>query len=138
MRRQGVTYQELEEANHSDNTEGVGDERHDRTELRVLRVEERSEEQREHELNEQDGGVPHDGSERHDGDADERRRRLTTVAVGEGLDEHVADDEEHSHHDGEDDFGEDDGAPASARNVAGQLLGGVTEALLLVSSNHRA
>ena len=114
------------------------EERHDRTELRILRVEERTKEQREHELDKQDRRVPDDGAEGHDRDTDERARRLVAVAVGERLDEHVADDEEDGHDGGENDLREDDRAPSCTRSVTREFLRGVAQALLLVASDHGA
>lgn len=95
-------------------------ERHDRTELGERRVEHGAQEQREHEQHKKDRRVPHDGADSHNGDADEGRRRLLAVLVGERLHEHVRDCEEDSHDEREDDLGEDDRPPFRARDVAGK------------------
>ena len=118
-------YQELEECEQADDAEEVSDEGHHRPELRVSCVEKRAEEEREHEQHQKDSGVPHNRSERNDGDANEGARWLASIAVRERLDEHVAHDDENRHHDREDDLGENDCAPSRTRHVAGQLLGWV-------------
>ena len=114
------------------------EERHNRTELRERRVEHRAKEQREQEENEQDARVPHDGPDGDDGNTNERAWWLLAVLVGERLHEHVRDDEEGGHDDGEDDLREDDRPPLRARDVARQPLRRVAEPLLLVASDHRA
>ena len=114
------------------------DERHDRAKLRVLRVEEGSQEQREHEQDKQNRGIPDDRPKRHDRNPHERARRLASIAIRERLDEHVAHDHEDRHDGREDDLREDDRAPSSTRHVARELLRRVSQPLLLVPRDHRA
>ena len=134
----GKTYQELEERDHADDTKGMSDKGHCRTKDREGSVKHRSEEEREEELNEQHPGVPNDGTNRHNSNTNEGAGWLSPISIREGLDEHVCDDEENSHNDGEDDFRKDDCTPASPRNVTREFLGGVTKTFLLVTSNHRS
>ena len=133
-----ITYEELEERDHSKDTKGVAEERHDGTKLRERRVQHRAQEEREQEEDQEDRGVPHDRADGDDGDTDERARRLLPVLVGERLDEHIRDDKERGHDDREDDLREDDRPPFRAGHVAREALGGVAEAFLLVPSDHRA
>lgn len=115
----------------------MSNEGHRRTKDGERRIEHRSEEQRKEELNEQNGCIPNDGTKRHDSNTNEGARWLSSVTVGEGLDEHVCDGEEDGHDDGEYDFREQDSAPAGTRNVARELLGGVTQSFPLVAGDHR-
>lgn len=129
-------YKELKERNHTEDTEGVCNERHDSTEFGERRVEERTKEQGEQELDKENGGVPDDGSERDHGNTDQWAWWLVSIIIGERLDEHVGNDEKDSHDGREYDLRENDGSPSGTRDVSRELLRRVSEPLLLVTSDH--
>lgn len=97
----------------------------------------RSKEQGDEEQHKQEHSVPGDGSDGNDGDTDERAGR-DFIADGERFDEHVGDDEDDGQADRQDNLSEEYIPPAGSWNVAGQLLGGVAQLLLLVTGNHRS
>ena len=109
---------------------------HERRESRPAR-EHRPDEQRDEEERQEHDGVPHHWTNGNNTDTDERARVLLAVPVGEGLDEHVRDDEDGGHADREDDLGEDDAPPLGTRSVSSHLVRRVAQLLLLVTSDHR-
>lgn len=129
------TYEELEESDHSDESQEMSSCSNDGTEL-CPRAHHWSEEEGHKEQRQQHRGVPNDGPNGDDGDTNQRARGLVTFGVGEGLDEHVSNNEDRGDGEGRDDFGEEDCAPRCSGNVARQLLRWVPKLLLLVTGDH--
>lgn len=95
--------------------------RHDRCELRP-RLQDGTQKERHEEQGQEDGGIPHDGTDRDDRDTDERAGVDTTLGIGERLDEHVRNDEDRRTADGPEDLRKQYGSPAGTRDVSRQLL----------------
>ena len=113
-----VTYEELEEPEHSYNTKNVRDGSHEGPKPREGGIHHGAEEQRYEEQHKEHCGVPDNGSEGDDSDADQWAWRQFSGSVGERLHEHVRDDEQYGHHSREDNLGEEYIPPLGARNIA--------------------
>ena len=81
--------------------------------------------------------IPDDRANGNDTDADERARAGVAVAIREGLDEHVCNDENARAANWKDDLGENDAPPLRTGRVTRQLVRRVSQLLLLVTRNHR-
>ena len=90
---EGMTYEEFEESNQTEQTQEVGKGCHHGREL-LDGTEHGSEEQRQEEQSQQYGSVPYDRSDSDDTNSDEGTWGLLTILVWEGLDEHVSNDED--------------------------------------------
>ena len=110
------TYEELEERDQTDQGKEVSECRHERREP-CPAVEHGTKEQRDEEQRQENCSIPHHRADGNDTNADERAWVLVAVPIGEGLDEHVCDDEEDGHDDGNDNLGEEHGTPACTGNV---------------------
>lgn len=132
-----ATYEEFEECNQTNQSQNMGNGRHDRAERDTARTQRRTEEHRNQEHDDEDRQIPDDGAERDDRDTNKGACRRVAEVLGEGLDEHVRDDENNGHHRREKDLRHEDSPPSRTRNVCRKLLRRFTQSLFLESSNHR-
>lgn len=89
-------------------------------------------------MNEEKDGVQDDGTEGDDKDSDQRVGRGVASVVLEGTDEHVGNGDDDGHTNGTNNFGNENVPPSCSGLVAGKLLRRVSEAVLLVTSDHRS
>lgn len=116
-----MTYKELKECNNTDKRKEVSDRGHNGSKLGPF-LEHGSQEERYEEERKQDGGIPNHRANRNHSNADKGTRVGLSGGAGEGLDEHVSNDEEGRHTNRPDDFRKNDGSPCCTRDVARQLL----------------
>lgn len=130
------THEELEERNQTNQAQEMCKRRHNRRELLPL-LHHRAQEQRHKEQRQQNTRVPNDRTNGNNTDTNERTRVLSTILVGEGLDEHIRDDKDRRHANRPHNLREHDCSPTGTGNVTRKLLGRVSQFLLLVTGNHR-
>ena len=130
-----VTHEELKEGNQTNEAEHMRQGGNDGCEL--LPFHHRAKEQGDEEQSQEDGSVPHNRTGSDDRDTDEGAWvLLPRVRIWERLDKHVGDDEDDCLDDGHEYLREYDRTPRSTRNIARELLRGMTELLLLVTGDH--
>lgn len=86
------TYEKLEKCYDSNECKEVSNRGHNGTEFRPG-AHHWAQEERDKEECQQDGGIPHDRPNGDDSDSDEGARWLVTLAIREGLDKHIPNNE---------------------------------------------